>query len=328
MKWLTGCLLALCIVSSAFAGEDPYVAIVGNDILCQSAPANFYISTKQQQFCFDQTIFGVPTAQETFISQSAAIQPEICDFSGTGVLPGSTTPTRDGFLPPFTYRGTAQARVTAGNAGFWQWVIRLPKKPSGEINLVFECGVLKPNGFTDKGFFAVETCAAETGERIGAGFCTRQPVDPGTNPVISAALPKVIAFASPGPYNSFTPFFLTAFRNPGTYNPAFNAAGAILEPADAAAAPVELAATQVLTGGLGSRILLKTCFDKVVVAKLPVAGQVNATAPVPVGFTNVEADLVDGDLITVRLNLPRQNTVDVYCGVDSLRLDGVGESPF
>jgi len=322
MKWLIGCLLALCIVSSAFAGEDPYVAIVGNDILCQAAPANFYISTKQQQFCFDQTIFGVPTANETFSSQSAAIQPEICDFGGTGFLPGATTASRDGFLPPFTFRGTSTARVTAGNAGFWQWVIRLPKKPSGEINLVFECGVLKPNGFTDKGFYAVEECAAETGERVGFGFCTRQPVDPGVNPIVPAALPRVTAVANSGPYNSFAQFNLTAFRNPGTYVPVFAAeTGAIVEPADAAAAPAALAATQVLNGGTASRVLLKTCFDKVVVVKLPVAGQINALG-------QTEADLVDGDLITVRLNLPRQNTVDVYCGIDSLRLDGVGESPF
>lgn len=314
MKWLIGSLVALCIVSTAFAGEDPYVAIVGNDILCQSAPANFYISTKQQQFCFDQTIFGVPTTLEAFSSQTAVIQPEICDFSGTGFLPGATVASKDGFLPPFTFRGVLSARATAGNAGRWQWVIRLPKKPSGEINLVFECGVLKPNGFTDKGFYAIEECAAETGERIGAGFCTRQPIDPGTSPVVFQGLPKVTAVASAGPFNaSFTPFNLTAFRNPGTYNVNFGTA--------TGAPMADDGVTQVLDGSAGTRILLKTCMDKIVVAKLPVEGQINSLG-------QTERDLVDGDLITVTLSLPRQNTVDVYCGQDSLRLDGVGESPF
>lgn len=313
MKWVIGCLLALCIVSAAFAGEDPYVAIVGNDILCQSAPANFYISTKQQQFCFDQTIFGVPTTLETFKSQSAAIQPEICDFSGTGFLPGALVPSRDGFNPPFTFRGTSTARVTAGNAGTWEWVIRLPKKPSGEINLVFECGVLKPNAFTDKGFFAIEECAAETGERVAPGFCVRQAVDPGTSPVVQAALPKVTATAIAGPYNAFNTFNLTAFRNPSSYIINFGATEG--------APMVNDAVTQVLDGSIPTRVLLKTCMDKVVVVKLPVAGQINALG-------QAEADLVDGDLIDVKLVLPRQNTVDVYCGVDSLRLDGVGESPF
>jgi len=51
MKWLIGCLLALVMVSAAFAGEDPYVAIVGNDL----NDANlFYLSPKYSQFLYDQ----------------------------------------------------------------------------------------------------------------------------------------------------------------------------------------------------------------------------------------------------------------------------------
>ncbi len=310
MKWLIGCLLALCVVSSSFAGEDPYVAVVGNDILATT----FYISPKQAQFLFDQTIFGIPTQGELFRSQMPAIQPEICDINGTGTGPFFNQ-------PPFTFLGLPNARVTAGNAGIYEWFIRLPKKPSGEINLVFECGVLKPNAFTDNGFAAVEKCAAETGERIGFGFCTRMPIDPGVGPVVATALPRVTAIALPGPYNAFTPFYLTAYRNPGTYAINFDTAGAI--PNDAV--------NQLLDGSTGARVLLKSCMDKVVVAKLPVAGQVNAGAPTPpiaTAIAPVEADLVDGDLIYVRLTIPRQNTVDVYCNAQSLRLDGVGESPF
>jgi hypothetical protein len=71
--------------------------------------------------------------------------------------------------------------------------------------------------------------------------------------------------------------------------------------------------------------------DKTVMAKIPVAGQVNAGAPAPpitTPVTNVEADLVYGDLIYVRMYVPRQNTVDIYCHGQSLRLMGIGEGVF
>ena len=67
-------------------------------------------------------------------------------------------------------RGLPNAKTPAGNAGFYEWWIRLPKKPSGEINIVIQCGVLKPNAFAVYDFDSVELCAAETGERIGAGI--------------------------------------------------------------------------------------------------------------------------------------------------------------
>jgi len=46
--------------------------------------------------------------------------------------------------------------------------------------------------------------------------------------------------------------------------------------------------------------------DKCIVAKLPVTGQVNA-------LSEIEYDLEAGDLIDVRINIPRANTVDIYC---------------
>jgi len=301
MKWLICSLMVLFLVAPAFAGEDPYIAIVGKDSLATT----FYYSPKHLQFVYDETVFGIPTTGELFRSQTPAIQPEICDLNGKGS--GAL-----GISPPFTFLGNPNARTTAGNAGIYEWFIRLPKKPSGEINLVFECGVIKPNTFADKAFAAIELCAAETGERVAPGFCTRQAVDPGTNPIVSTALPKITAIALPGPYNAFTPFYLTAFKNPGTYNPAFDAVtGAISNDA----------ATQLLDGSTAARVLLKGCLDKIVVAKLPVTGQINAGAPalppgltLPTGgITNVEQDLMDGDLIYVRMTVPRQNTVDIYC---------------
>jgi len=321
MKWLICSLMVLFLVAPAFAGEDPYIAIVGKDSLATT----FYYSPKHLQFVYDETVFGIPTTGELFRSQTPAIQPEICDLNGKGS--GSL-----GISPPFTFQGNPNARTTAGNAGIYEWFIRLPKKPSGEINLVFECGVIKPNTFADKGFAAIELCAAETGERVAPGFCTRQAVYPGTNPVVSTALPKITAIALPGPYNAFTPFYLTAFRNPGSYG----TDNALLDGDIDVTTPTGGVSFQLLDGSIGARVLLKSCLDKVVVAKLPVAGQVNAgNPPLPPGLTlptsgitNVEADLMDGDLIYVRMTIPRQNTVDVYFQTQSLSLDGVGESPF
>ena len=301
MKWLIGCLVALIMVSSAMAGEDPYIAVVANDINANT----FYLSPKYVQFLYDQTIFAVPTTGEQFRAQTPVIQPEICDTLGVGSGPL-------GNQPPFTFLGNPNARATAGNAGWFEWYIRLPKKPVGEINLCIQCGVIKPNTFADLAFAAVQYCAAETGERIGDGFCSHQFVDPGIDPIVPAALPKIIAIASPGPYNSFTPFNLTAYKNPGTYQLAFNAETKAI---------ANDAASQVLNGSNDTRILLKACMDKCVVVKLPVTGQINAAG-------QVENDLMEGDLIFVRMNIPRQNTVDIYCHAQSLRLMGLGESPF
>jgi hypothetical protein len=58
--------------------------------------------------------------------------------------------------------------------------------------------------------------------------------------------------------------------------------------------------------------------DKTIVTKLPVTGQVNAE-------NQVEADLEAGDIIYVRMEIPRANTVDVYCHRQSLKVMGIGE---
>ena len=320
MKWLFVCLVALFMVTPAMAGEDPYIGIVGNDINANT----FYLSPKYVQFLHDQTIASIPVTGETFTTNSAVIQPEICDTTGIAAGPQNG--------PPFTFRGNFNGRVTAGNAGWYEWIVRLPKKPSGEINLVIQCGILKPNAFTFFGFESVLDCAAETGERVGDGLCVREEVNPGQNPLITAGLPKVFAQALPGPYApvAFTPFNLTAFRNPGTYDPF----GEVICVSDGGTCDgtggnftdelslVSNAAAQVLDGmDDASKILLKSCMDKTIVVKLPVTGQVNALG-------QIEYDLEAGDLIDVRLNIPRANTVDIYCHAESFRVMGVGESNF
>ncbi len=283
MKWLFVCLALLLLVNQASAGEDPYVGIVDNDSSGQGW--NFYFTVRHQQFMFDQESLGIPVAGEQFRSQTASTRREVCNETLTGGLPNAKTP--------------------AGNSGFYEWWIRLPKKPSGEINIVIECGVLKPGGTS------IELCAAETGERVGFGTCVRQEVDPGVNPVINTALPRVTSVVYPGPFNAFPPFHLTAFKNPSSYTLAFDATQAMSNNGN----------SQVLDGGSNARILLKACMDKTIVTKLPVTGQVNALG-------ETETDLEAGDLIQVRLDIPRQNSVDVYCHRWSTRLMGVGESSF
>jgi hypothetical protein len=208
------------------------------------------------------------------------------------------------------------------NAGYFEWFVRLPKKAGGEINLVFQCGVLKPNSFAFEEFNSINLCAAETGERIGTGFCTRDQVDANVNPIINSSLPRILAYADPGPYSlGFTPFVLTAYKNPGNYNLTLAAPSAPATLRDDETFMSNSSSLQILDGSVNSRIMLKACMDKTIIVKIPVTGQINAAG-------QVESDLEAGDLITVQMLVPSNNTVDIYCNAQSLRLAGVGESPF
>jgi len=316
------------MVSAAFAGEDPYIAIVGNDGLDFNP---FYFSQKHQQFLLDQEEIDVPvcwgffppvTPQtrvgdfgcEQFRSNKPINQPEICDVGGFVI---------DFFKGDFEYFGNPNAVITKQNAGYFEWWIRLPKKPSGEINICIQCGILKPNTFTPfTGFLAVEECAAETGERIGTGWCTRNQVAAGINPIINSALPRIIAIAYPGPSApvDFAPFHLTAYKNPSNYNLTTNRpTGDLLTTTNCAMTNSN--SLQILDGSTNARILLKSCMDKCVVAKIPVTDQVNAA-------DETESDLEAGDLIYVRMDVPVNNTVDIYCHSQSTKLAGIGEGPF
>jgi len=309
------------MVSAAFAGEDPYIGIVGNDIDFNS----FYFSQKHQQFLFDQEEIDVPVCWgsfpptnpqtrvgdfgcEQFRSNKPINQPEICDVGGFVI---------DFFKGDFEYFGNPNAVITKQNAGYFEWWIRLPKKPSGEINICIQCGILKPNTFTPfTGFWAVEECAAETGERIGTGWCTQDQVEPPNNPIVNAALPRITAAAFPGPYaiEQWKPFRLTAYKNPSNYAITI---GNNPSPEHMTNSP----SLQLLDGTTNARILLKSCMDKCVVAKIPVTGQVNAGG-------DTEMDLEAGDLIGIRLDIPINNTVDIYCHAQSAKIAGIGESPF
>jgi len=295
MKWLIACLAVLLMVTPAMAGMDPFIAVVGNDIDANT----FYLDAQYQQFLYDQTAIGIPVDGERFDTNALIIRAEICDMSGTA-SPGNQ--------PPFVDRGNTNAGVTSHNAGRYEWAVNLPKKPVGEINLCIQCGILMPNAFTYYGYDAARYCAAETGRRVGTALCTHEEVDPGVNPIVEQALPRIRATASPGPYApvTFTPFNLTAYKNPSTYDLAFDAStGAILNSA----------ASQVLDGSSNTRILLKSCIDKCISVKLPVSGQTNALG-------QIEQDLEAGDIIQVRMDIPISNTVDIYCHQESLKIMG------
>ena len=354
MKWLISCLLVLVMASVVYAGEDPYIAIVGNDcptiVSSEGSPGcvadPFYFSPKYMQFMLDQSNenLAIPVCDgdpnsvvkknnytrfwggadtdkgcEAFEANKPINQPEICDVLGEigegGFAKGD-----------FMFSGEKNAVVTKQNAGWFKWFIRLPKKPSGELNICIQCGVLKPNTFTPfTAFNAIEECAAETGERIGTGWCTHDQVAANRNPIKNSALPQLTVKAYPGPFNpvDFDPFYLTAYKNPGAYCldlTEIPTAG--LGPDEKADKKMDnTASLQILDGSTDARILLKACMDKCVVAKIPVTGQVNYAG-------QPESDLEADDLIEVDLYIPIYNTVDIYCHSQSAKIMGIGESTF
>jgi len=328
-------LVVLCMVGPAMAGEDPYIAIVGTDCLTDwvdglcPGPGNgavdingasvagaanqYYFSPKHLYFMYnenDPNSFAIPVSFGTFPPKTQYTR---VGSAGTEQYRSMTANNQKEVCYPYSKAnpGNQNSKTPAANAGFYEWYIHLPKKPSGEINIVIQCGVLKPNALALFPANAIELCAAETGEFIGAGMCVRDEVDPGVSPVNQLALPKITAIAYPGFFNvNFTPFHLTAFKNPSSYQLTFDGSGAMTNDG----------VSQILDGSTSARVLLKACMDKTVVTKLPVTGQLNALG-------ETETDLVGGDLIYVRMDVPRQNTVDIYCHSQSVRIAGVGEGP-
>ena len=301
MKWLLSLLIALCLVTPAVAGEVPYIAVVGNDIKANG----FYNSAKYKQFMYNQDLsWELPVCIgtypkdfggcEKFLSSSAICEREVCDATSTP--------------------GNLNALVGNGNAGSFEWYVRLPEEPVGEINLCIQCGVLKPNAFAAYKYNSVNLCAAETGEKIGPGICSPQTLWAGENPLITSQLPTITAIAYPGPNNISLPatgFNLTAFKNPSDYGLSFDSS--------CNGFPMKNnGASQVLDGSAQARIMLKSCMDKCIVVKLPVWGQINALG-------QTEYDLKAGDLIYVKMKVPNPSGVDIYCNSQSLKVMGIGE---
>ncbi len=284
---LAGLLAAAALMplaGVALAGQQPYVAYVGDD---QAVPS-FYTSEKHRQFLHANTapVYDV----ETWTSQHPANAPEVCDASGTAMT-------------------NANALTPHGNAGWYQWAIVLPMKPRGNLAIAIQCGVLKDNARLFLGTAAITLCAGEMGERLGNGFCSGAATVAGNNPVNAGWLPKIQAIAVPGPHNSFIPFTMTAYRAVGSHGLSTAAGGKL----------TNSASLQVLDGSDNrTRVVLKACQDKSVLVKIPVAGQVNALG-------EVEADLEGGDVVLVRMTVPKGHSMDLYCHRHSLRIEGNGD---
>ena len=309
-------MVVMILVTAALAGEEPYKAVAGYDN--DDIVKNFYISAKLAPFLHPDTdyfnnqcssaiicppdpigldcqpygsCFLCPSeCREIFKSDHAINQPEVCCVDSMNCPPGVET-----------------ALITKGNAGWYEWVIGLPKKPEGELNIEIECGVLKPNAWAHLGYESIELCAAETGEIIEPGLCTRK-AGSYLNP---PGLPNIEVTAHPGCQNEFTPFHLTAYRNPSNYyitrkkNTGDNRLKNDIP-------------LQVLDGSIGSRIALKACMNKTVLVKWPIEGEINALG-------ETEWNLEAGDLIKVRMEIQKANRVDIYCSKYSVKIGGLGE---
>jgi len=293
-KKLLACTLAaaaMSIAGAALAGQEPYLATVGADSGdLESPPAftnpadpkrdlDFYVSPKIRQFTQHRcTGDGIAVGESfqafTLINGGGSLrpitQPEVCDLSGNRI-------------GGFVFRGDWQARVTGQNQGSYRWRVALPKKPNGPINVVLECGIIKPQQFSPFGFKVTEDCAGYTGEDVVGCSSIQDPL----GSVTPARLPRLVVQGIPA-FAPNTRINLSAYQNPGSY---FH--------------------TVPLNGGENSRIMLKACQDKTVVVALP-----------------LDYDFEAGDLIEVTLNIPggaAGNKLDIYCGRDSLKIQGIGE---
>jgi hypothetical protein len=325
-SYITLLVLALIMILAvpAFAGEEPYKATVYDD----SEIPPFYISPKLAQFTHPETFYyghcyyffcntpgpvdpevcmWLPESscfmcsskcKERFSSKIAPIYPEVCCEKDSSECPA-----------------IGNSRITSGNSGWYEWVIGLPKKPEGELNIEIECGVLKPNAWEFFGPDAINLCAAETGEVVDPGLCKRMT----DSDLKVSALPRITAIAYPGAQNYFKPFHLTAYRNPSQY--------ALTKAKDPDCKnekgnPInclnDSGSLQILDGSVKTRFALKACMDKTILVKWPVSGTMNELG-------EVEANLEAGDLIKVRMDVTLANTVDIYCSPYSVKIGGIGE---
>jgi hypothetical protein len=304
---LIAILLAMVFVVPAFAGEEPYKAVVWDDYdLGQDEP--FYISAKEAQFLHSGTAYPC----ETFQHSSLIAKPEVCCTQYTKdqnecpcVDPSSTDPEDCAF--------TENYMVGFNNPGWYKWAIQLPKKPEGELNIEIECGIVKPNQFEiwklDPAFEAIDICAAETGEVTSGCIRTKNYLKP-------EALPTLAVMAYHGCQgDGFDPFYLTAYRTPAAYGVSHTNTGYMqVLNGDVDTDPVAVG----IQGDPKTRIALKPCMEKSIMIKYPVAGWMNAAG-------QQETDLQAGDIILVTLQIPKANTVDIYCNKYSVKIGGIGE---
>lgn len=301
------------LASQAFAGQEPYLATVGDDIKIKK----FYVEPKLYQFTHSTPADDVLVKDKDGnpipgqLARTACIQnPTLAQCKD---IERFTADPRSARLFP---RDVCNVNypvgeenptyiIDRGNAGYFEWIIRLPKKPNSDLSVIVQCGVLKPNAYALWGQNSVKICAGETGETPDVN-CSREFLEPGVNPINAAAQPRLTVGAlSRWDLNAFN---LTAYRNPSSYELTTGADGRM----------TNSTSLQALDGSSGARAGLLACAPKTVLAKIPVSGQVNALG-------QVESDLEAGDLVAVRMTLPRGHTMDMFCNEDSVKLYGTGE---
>lgn len=293
-------LLVLAVVAILVGeygrAEEPYVASVGAD----DAIAKFYIEPRLYQFTLQTE--ATDSAESFTVGRGASLAPEVCnlDFDGGSQNIGAEV--------------NANWMIPRGGRGHFQWIVRLPHRPSGNLILALQCGVLKPNAaflFDEP----VLKCAGEEGEYADVN-CTRRLDQPGVSGVVpNRYLPRLTVAALVGnglSVESVPPFNLTAYRNPATHELTLGADGSRLS---------DSSSLQVMDGSRNTSIVMKACMEKSIVLKKPVTGQINALG-------QRELDLEEGDFIAVRLDLPRGHTMDVFCHEDSVKIMGIGAPAF
>jgi hypothetical protein len=319
MKRLTsvavGVSLAIGAASTSWAGQEPYVGVVGADIEMNT----YYLEPKLWRWLHSESTHDDPWAWDvtqdqerfTYSGISDDEHPEVCIQAEGDFGPSNT----DGH----TWEYTDTVWLQHEKAGQYKWRINLPKTPNGNINIVVQCGLLKANAYSDAvqtGYpeRAMDDCAGETGEVQGTGDCTRRLDQPNTQVMNLQALPMVTAIAYPDPDRTDAPpFNLTSFKTPSYYALGFktDAAG------EKSLKPIQ-GSHVILNGKREARIALKACQPETMFVKIPVTGQIN-------GLGQEEVDLLQGDEIEVTLDFPRGHTMDVYCNQYSVKLMGLGQ---
>jgi hypothetical protein len=318
MKRLTSVAVAVGLVvgaaSTAWAGQEIYVGVVGQDDLMK----RYYLEEKLHRWLHPEQT----STQEAFWSRNTSRNIEVCineeGFLDEELWESKTVPPDATVNEQLTY--ALNYHLSHNNAGEFHWKINLPKKPRGNINIQLQCGVLKPNAFTREGMpGAIDYCAGETGEK--SSDCNRIPTFPneqhifqGTLPTVTARVHSTNAAFAGEPGGTFP---LTAYRVPSAFSNIFTAGGELKGFSKN---------LQVLDGSKSTRVVLKSCQPETIFVKMPIDGQMVAAKDDEGNVTvHREYDLEAGDEIELTLAFPRDHTMDVYCNQWSAKIMGLGE---
>jgi hypothetical protein len=289
--------LVVGAASTTWAGQEPYVGVVGVD----EDMNRYYIEEKLWRWLHPEISVGEDFRPSIYASTAE----EVC-------------------LADHEHETTQEYanevyEIPYFNEGGYEWIIQLPKKPRGNLNIQIQCGVLKPNADSVAGMFGVapvDICAGETGEET-FGLCDRVYTVANQNVIKQNYLPTVTATAERKAGGSF---HLTAYRVPSAFSNIFTTTslGKGLKGYSKN--------LQVLDGSKQTRVVLKSCQPETLFVKMPVSGQiVERLADDGTKALDTEYDLEAGDRIRVKLDFPRGHLMDVFCNEYSVKVMGLGD---